>query len=326
MKVAIAGAGYTGVRLAQLCRRQGLDVFAMTRSPGQQAKLAALGVSCELLDLDAVPAPALPVAALAGWSVVYMVPPPDSGATDLRMARFLAALAAQSGPPDNLVYLSTSAVYGDCHGRSADETTATRPASDRGRRRLDAEQQVLDWGQSHDVPVRILRVPGIYGPGRLPLARLAAGATVARDNGNPRPGNRIHVDDLCGACLAALTYTGDHQVFNVGDGNHASMGEYFRRVAALAGLPPTTGRRFRWKTVGGSSPTYGRCNSAATRRPPMFRPTRWNACGAASRHRRLRRAATDGEKPGVSSKWPQRHIHRSTKRRSRRVRPRRSVR
>jgi len=238
MKVAIAGAGYTGVRLAQLCRRQGLDVFAMTRSPGQQAKLAALGVSCELLDLDAVPAPALPVAALAGWSVVYMVPPPDSGATDLRMARFLAALAAQSGPPDNLVYLSTSAVYGDCHGRSADETTATRPASDRGRRRLDAEQQVLDWGQSHDVPVRILRVPGIYGPGRLPLARLAAGATVARDNGNPRPGNRIHVDDLCGACLAALTYTGDHQVFNVGDGNHASMGEYFRRVAALAGLPP----------------------------------------------------------------------------------------
>ncbi len=240
MKVAIAGAGYTGVRLAQLCRQQGLDVFAMTRSPGQQAKLAALGVSCELLDLDAVPAPALPVAELAGRSVVYMVPPPDSGSTDLRMARFLAALsalAAQSGPPDKLVYLSTSAVYGDCHGRSADETTPTRPASDRGRRRLDAEQQVLTWGQTHDVPVCILRVPGIYGPGRLPLARLAAGATVARDNGNPRPGNRIHVDDLCGACLAALTYTGDHQVFNVGDGNHASMGEYFRRVAALAGLP-----------------------------------------------------------------------------------------
>ena len=232
MKVAIAGAGYTGARLAKLCRQQGLDVLAMTRSPAQQAKLAAAGVSCELLDLDAVPA-----LALSGWSVVYMVPPPDSGVTDPRMARFLVALSAHGDPPDKLVYLSTSAVYGDCHGRSTDESMPTRPASDRGRRRLDAEQQVLSWGRTHDIPVCVLRVPGIYGPGRLPLARLAAGAAVARDNGNPRPGNRIHVDDLCGACLAALTYTGIHRVFNVGDGNHASMGEYFRRVAAIAGLP-----------------------------------------------------------------------------------------
>ena len=237
MKVAIVGAGYTGARLAQICRQQGLPVFALTRSPGQQTRLMAAGVSSELLDLDAGPVPPTCAARLAGCSVVYMVPPPDSGVADPRMAAFLRALSAQSTRPARLVYLSTSAVYGDCYGQTADETTPTRPASDRGRRRLDAEQELMRWGRSHDIPVCILRVPGIYGPGRLPLARLAAGATVARDDGKPRPGNRIHVDDLCGACLAALSYTGTHQVFNVGDGNHASMGEYFRRVASIAGLP-----------------------------------------------------------------------------------------
>ena len=51
------------------------------------------------------------------------------------------------------------------------------------------------------------------------------------------PGNRIHVDDLAGACLAAADYAGPLRVFNVGDGDHASTTEYFRAVARAAGLP-----------------------------------------------------------------------------------------
>lgn len=79
-------------------------------------------------------------------------------------------------------------------------------------------------------------MPGIYGPGRLPLDRIRQGAPVVR-MAESGPGNRIHVDDLAGACLAAADYVGRERVFNVGDGNHASMTEYFLAVAEAAGLP-----------------------------------------------------------------------------------------
>ena len=238
MDVAIIGAGYTGSRLARASRQQGADVLAMTRAPKRQADLKTLGVRCLPLDLDAAGAARdIQTSGIGGRAIFYMVPPPEEGQGDPRIANFLAALSSVTPSPACLVYLSTSAVYGDCGGRLVDESSPPRPASDRGRRRLDAERQVLAWGASRDTPVRVLRVPGIYGPGRLPLARLAAGAAVASDEPGPRPGNRIHVDDLVGACLAASVYRGPHQVFNVGDGNHASMGEYFRRVADLADLP-----------------------------------------------------------------------------------------
>lgn len=238
MNVAIVGAGYTGTRLARVCLREGADVIAMTRDPLRQAELTALGARCASLDLDSDgAATALAAIGIEGREVFYTVPPADAGDSDPRMGRFLAGLSELSSRPACLVYLSTSAVYGDCGGERVDETSPARPASDRGRRRLDAENRALEWGAAQGVAVRVLRVPGIYGPGRLPLARLAAGASVARDEPAPRPGNRIHVDDLVGACVAAAGYRGAHRVFNVGDGNHASMGEYFRRVAAIAGLP-----------------------------------------------------------------------------------------
>lgn len=238
MDVAIVGSGYTGSRLARACRERGADVLAMTRAPKRQAALGSLGVRCLPLDLDSPGAGRdIQTSGLQGRAIFYMVPPPEDGTSDPRIARFLSALSGIGPSPHCLVYLSTTAVYGDCGGRLVDESAPTRPASDRGRRRLDAERQVLAWGDAGTVPVRILRVPGIYGPERLPLARLAAGATVVSDDPEPRPGNRIHVDDLVGACLAASRYRGTHRIFNVGDGNHASMGEYFRRVAKLAGLP-----------------------------------------------------------------------------------------
>lgn len=231
--ITIAGCGYTGRRLARACLDAGRDVLGLVRSGESLADLRALGIPAEHLDLDAPPG-ALPGAWTTGRAVVYMAPPPGSGATDPRMRAFLARLAA---PPAALVYLSTTAVYGDTGGAPVDEETEARPASDRGRRRLDAETAALDYGRVAGVPVRILRVPGIYGPGRLPLERLASGAPAPLE-AEAGPGNRIHVDDLAAACAAACDYDGALSVFNVGDGNHASTTTWLRALAAAAGLPP----------------------------------------------------------------------------------------
>jgi nucleoside-diphosphate-sugar epimerase len=110
------------------------------------------------------------------------------------------------------------------------------PSSDRGRRRAAAERIASEWCNTRGVRCVILRVPGIYGPGRLPLDRLRRGEPALRpeDSG---PGNRIHVDDLVTACVAALERP-VQGIFNVTDGDHSSTTEFMQRTAALAGLPP----------------------------------------------------------------------------------------
>jgi len=136
-----------------------------------------------------------------------------------------------------IVYLSTSGVYGDHRGATVNEDTPPAPGADRSRRRLDAERQGGHWGDEHGVTTRILRVPGIYGPGRLPLERIRRGEpSLAPDPA--RPGNRIHVDDLVGVCLAACDYAGPHRIFNVGDGDDTDTGTFNRILAREAGLAP----------------------------------------------------------------------------------------
>jgi nucleoside-diphosphate-sugar epimerase len=230
--VTVVGCGYTGRRLLQICRAAGRDFLGLVRSADSLEGLRATGVRAEILDLDA-PGGQLPSAWTSGRAVIYMAPPPDSGEADTRVRSMLDRIAA---PPAALVYLSTTAVYGDTGGAEVDESSPPAPAADRGRRRLDGERAVLGWGEATGVPVRVLRVPGIYGPGRLPLERLRQGAPVVRA-GEAGPGNRIHVDDLAAVCLAAADYPGPEPVFNVGDGNHASTSAFSSAVARAAGLP-----------------------------------------------------------------------------------------
>lgn len=234
MKITVVGCGYTGGRLARRVRDEGHDVLALVRTPRSLDALRADLIPALAVDFDETGGySALTQETVAQRRVVYMIPPPSTGDSDPRAGRFLDSLV---DTPRCLVYLSSSAVYGDRAGAIVDESAEPTPATSRGRRRLDAERSFLAWGEARGAPVRVLRVPGIYGPGRLPLERLAAGAFVPQE-GETQPGNRIHVDDLVDVCIAALVYEGPHQIFNVGDGNHASMAVYFQRVAALAGLP-----------------------------------------------------------------------------------------
>lgn len=234
MALTVVGCGYTGRRLAERRRDKGEDVIALVRSSASREALDLLAIAAHRLDLDETVEGGLPGRFTSARRLVYMVPPSGPGAADERMSRFVEALTA---PPACLVYLSTTAVYGDRGGATVDEETPPAPSSDRGRRRLDAERQLLAYGRDHDVRVRILRVPGIYGPGRLPLERIRRGAPVLAPDPS-RPGNRIHVDDLGRAILAAARYDGTETIFNVGDGDPMDSGSFTRAVAREAGLAP----------------------------------------------------------------------------------------
>jgi nucleoside-diphosphate-sugar epimerase len=229
----IVGCGYVGRRLARRLR-QGRRVIALVRSNRTAAGLEEDGLEAIVADLDAdLAAPELARAA-QGSAIAYLAPPPDAGTTDPRLARFLAALG--DSRPAVFLYMSTTGVYGDTGGSTVDESSPVAPANDRSRRRVAAETAVREWCDARDVRWIVLRVPGIYGPDRLPLERLTRQEPALRpeDSG---PANRIHVDDLVTACVAAMERPVEG-ICNVGDGDHSSTTAFLEATARLAGLPP----------------------------------------------------------------------------------------
>ncbi|MHB1239908.1 MAG: SDR family oxidoreductase [Gammaproteobacteria bacterium] len=230
--VLIVGCGDIGRRVAALCRREGTEVHGLVRRPDQGAALSAVDIQPIIADLDR-PGSAYPLP-VEGARVFYCAPPPTEGDTDPRMRGFLDGLMEQRA--ERIVYISTSGVYGDCGGAWITEGQPVAPRTPRARRRLDAEQALQRWGAAHGVPVVILRVPGIYGPGRLPAQRIRRGLPVLDPSESPFT-NRIHADDLARACALAAQRGVPGEVYHASDGKPTTMTDYFFRVADLLGLP-----------------------------------------------------------------------------------------
>jgi len=230
-RLLIVGCGDIALRaLPQLARNY--EVFGLVRAAAQADRIAALGAIPLTGDLDN---PAT-LAALAGVAdlVLHLAPPGESGDRDQRSANLIAALSTR--PPERLVYISTSGVYGDCGGAWVDEDRPLAPQTVRALRRVDAERSLLAWGKQSGVAVAVLRVPGIYAAERLPLAQLKRASPVLRAEDDVYT-NHIHADDLAGICLAALERGAAGRVYNASDDSEIKMGDYFDLVADRARLP-----------------------------------------------------------------------------------------
>ena len=230
-RLLIVGCGDIAARAlpqAQLNYR----VFGLVRSPAQAERITELGATPLEGDLDD---PAT-LQALAGCAdlVLHLAPPSERAEDDQRTANLIAALSAR--PPERLVYISTSGVYGDCRGAWIDEDQPLAPRNARAARRVDAEHALLAWGQRSGVAVSILRVPGIYAAERLPLTQLRRGAPVLRAEDDVYT-NHIHADDLAAVCLIALERGAAGRAYNASDDSEIKMGDYFDLVAERARLP-----------------------------------------------------------------------------------------
>ena len=230
-RVLIVGCGYLGRRLARAEAAAGAAVEALVRSGDSARELAAAGITARAVDLDQVP---LALDLATPDCLYYLVPPPAEGREDPRIGRFLQALGDLR--PGRFVLVSTSGVYGDCGGDWVEESRPPAPREPRAWRRLDAERRCRRWCEQGGVDCAVLRVAGIYGPGRLPAARLRRAEPVLRAADAPWS-NRIFIDDLVSACLAAGRDGAAVGVFNVADGRPGSMTDYFNRVADHLGLP-----------------------------------------------------------------------------------------
>ena len=234
-RLLIVGCGDIGMRVARLLRGRYL-LRALATSAARAAELRAQGVVPLIGDLDS-PATLARLAGLAD-AVLHLAPPAPQGAADTRTRHLLQALA-RHGRVRCLVYVSTSGVYGDARGARFDETRALRPATDRARRRADAEQRLRWFGRASGARIALLRVPGIYAADRRgghPRERLARGTPVLAAADDVYT-NHVHADDLARACVAALHRGLPQRAVHVCDDSEMRMGDYFDLVADLSSLP-----------------------------------------------------------------------------------------
>ncbi len=170
-----------------------------------------------------------------------------------------------------IVYLSTVGVYAEAGGAWVDETSPTA-AIPRARARLTAETAWRDLGDETGVPVDILRLAGIYGPGRSAFDRLRDG-TARRIVKPGQVFNRIHVEDIAGAIEAVVEAQRPGAVYNVADGAPAPPEDVIAYAAQLADVPAPPEEPFATAGLSGMSRSFYESNRRI--RPDRLREIGW---------------------------------------------------
>ena len=232
----IIGGGYLGLRVARRWRAAGETAYVTTRSSERAATLAAEGFMPLVAD---VTEPASLAGLPAAETTLYAVGFDRQAGRSIEeiyaggFENVLDALPAETG---RVIYISTTGVYGDAAGDWVDEEMPCDPRRPGGKASLAAEE--ILW--RHPLAARgiILRLSGIYGPGRIPnLAQLVAGEPIAV----PTEGylNLIHVDDAASAVLAAASADVPlPRRYLISDGRPVRREEYYAELARLLGAPP----------------------------------------------------------------------------------------
>lgn len=138
--------------------------------------------------------------------------------------------------PQWIGYLSTTGVYGDHAGGWVDEETPVAPSTRRGEMRAQAEASWQALAATHDLPLHIFRLAGIYGPGRGPFAKVREG----KARRIIKPGqvfSRIHVDDIAQVLHASMDAPDPGAIYNLCDDDPAPPQDVIAHAAELLGLP-----------------------------------------------------------------------------------------
>jgi nucleoside-diphosphate-sugar epimerase len=238
----IFGCGYLGLRAGSLWRDSGDEVIAATRSEERARELRTKhGFRTLVVDvLNPTSLADLPRADALLFAVGYDRKSGES-IQDVYAGGLVNVLTALPTSVTRAIYISTTGVYGTAGGGWVDEETPPDPQRDGGKASLAAEEIL----RAHPLGKRsaILRLAGIYGPGRVPyLDKLKTGEPIAA----PSAGwlNLIHVDDAARIVVGVDRWLAEREahdgphVFCVSDGSPAVRGEYYAEAARQIGAPP----------------------------------------------------------------------------------------
>lgn len=229
--IFIFGAGYS----AQAFAGQNPDFGRFAGTTRSQGKFEALRqANIEPLIFDGTTTPQIEATLAETTHLVISIAPEMAGDPVLQAARDV--IATRMPALRWIGYLSTVGVYGDHGGDWVDESAECRPVSDRSTLRLQAEQAWQSLGLAIGKPVAVLRLSGIYGPGRNAFVNLKEG-TAKRLIKPGQVFNRIHRDDISGA-LRHLAGQDTGGIFNITDDLPAPPQDVVTYAAALMNVPP----------------------------------------------------------------------------------------
>jgi nucleoside-diphosphate-sugar epimerase len=238
MTKLIVGCGYLGRRIARRWRDAGNTVAIVTRSEVRAEAFRRQGYRAIIAD---VTRPETLIQLPAAESLLFAVGFDRASQNSIHevyaggVRNLLAALPADTG---RFIYISTTGVYGPSSGEWIDEVTLPDPKRAGGRASFAAEQAIAE----HPLGQRnvVLRLAGIYGPGRIPFIReLRAGEPIPA----PIHGwlNLIHVDDAVEVVFATdalSTIENPPRVYCVSDGQPVERGEFYSELARQIGAQP----------------------------------------------------------------------------------------
>ena len=240
MTILLAGCGDLGTEAGQRFAAAGHRVVGWRRSPDKlPAEIEGAAANLSTAELPPVPADTtgvvIAVAADASTEEAYR------SAYLNGVAHVLDALERDRVVPERVLFVSSTAVYGDAGGGWIDENTTPEPDGFSGRIMREAEEHLLKRLHGTGTTPVVLRLGGIYGPGRTRLIdQVRTGAAVIPDQ--PRYTNRIHRDDAAGAIVHLCTMSAVPSPVYLGvDNEPAELGDVLRFLAVELGLdvPPT---------------------------------------------------------------------------------------
>lgn len=243
----IIGYGYLGRQVGSLWTEQGHHVCATSRRPENFNRIQTAGLHPALWDVTQDDNQPLPQVDVVLYCVGF-----DRGAGHSMRHVYVDGLARtleRLPECQQLIYASSTGVYGDADGDWVDESTPPHPTDPSGEVCLEAEAILIEHCQQHGIAYTILRLSGIYGPDRLiGAASLKQGQPVAADPDVYL--NLIEVSDAARVVDAVCTAADPDRLYNVSDGNPATRREFYDEVARLLQLPsvsfdPDSARRAR---------------------------------------------------------------------------------
>ena len=234
-RLFVFGLGYVGLSFALAMRDAGWQVEGTCRTEKRRQELIQSGVKTFVFD-GQTRCMEISQRVVVADAILSSAPPNAAG--DPVLDIFGADICRKDGF-SWLGYLSTTGVYGDWDGKEVNENSGLRATSERGLRRIAAEQAWLRLTNRKSLPAHIFRLAGIYGPGRNILDRIRAG-TATRIQKPGHVFSRIHVDDIVSTLAASVLRPRAGATYNVCDNEPCSQPQIVEHGCQLLGerLPP----------------------------------------------------------------------------------------
>lgn len=232
-KILIIGFGYIAQNLSSILADKNIAISATTRSPNTMDAWKNTPINLIQYNINAAPLDT------SKYDFILITTPPNIDKTDPGLALIRQQLIQNQGQTKWIAYLSSTSIYGDHQGQWVDEYSKPINPGERGKSRIQIENNWLSLFDEFNLPIHIFRLSGFYGPNRNSLSRILNGKTTSIIK-EGHIFSRIHVDDACCALYKSMENPTPGEIYNLADNVPCPPELVDEYAVQLLGKPPLT--------------------------------------------------------------------------------------